>query len=105
MEKENIYKLLDKLILKNGAKNQLIKAIEELHELHHSICRFLLLKEEERNKNIENIIEEVVDVNIVLIQIEMILISLCNKNSDILADYFQKKIKKIKEYVAKTHID
>ena len=77
--------LLERLITKYGDDNQLNKAIEELSELIRALSR----------KDIENIIEEIVDVEIMLHQVRIILKRKIPNYQEIYSNNFQKKIKKL----------
>ena len=58
--------LYQKLWDKKGPTNQYVKAIEELAELQHEICKVILEKEQPYT---ENFIQELVDASIMLEQI------------------------------------
>lgn len=93
MEKEETYKILDQLIVKNTPRTQLIKTVEELSELQKAICKYLLYGED---RHIDQIVEEFVDVNIMLIQLEMILLTILGDNEK-LKEQFNLKMNRIKE--------
>lgn len=89
---EEVRELSVKIINKNGIDNQLTKLIEEMSELTKEICKFKLYGE---RRHVEGMMEECVDVSLMLMQLELILNKLNDRN-DSLAEIMQLKINKLR---------
>ena len=69
--------IFEKLILKHGAHNQTLKAVEEFSELSRAIVRFQMYQDK---KSEYNLLEEIADAHIMLEQLKI----MCPKWSELL---------------------
>ena len=64
MEYDSKHKLYEELLEHYGRVNQIVKAIEELGELQHELCKAIA-----GNLDMKHLVEEIADVEIMLEQI------------------------------------
>lgn len=92
MKMNKYEKLYCKAMVKFGAANQLVIAVEELSELQKEVTKFI-----RKNGNKANLTEEIADVEIMLEQIKMI----CSVNQKEVEEYKDMKIKRLEETLNK----
>lgn len=71
MTREQEVKIVRGIVDKRGERAQIIKAVEEMSELTHALCRYIG-EEKPKAADIVNACEEIADVEIMLEQMKII---------------------------------